>query len=153
MKLSLTVISFLFLSFFLSVSCTKTETKTVTNTDTVVKIVTDTIRPPVTIVGFWVGTYQVTGFPQSYYVSFDLRPDGVFLYKGTGADGNTYYGQGTYTLTGSNFSYTFTTLNGSQTGAVQNGTATYTSAAGTISGNWLNQGTTVGGPFSLAKSQ
>jgi hypothetical protein len=138
--------------FFCS-SCTKTQTNTVTVTDTVVKTVTDTLKPPTTIVGFWVGTYQVTGSPLTYYVSFDLRPDSSVLYKGVGADGNTYYGQGTYSLTGSSLTYTFTTLNLSQTGAVQNGTGTYSASNNSISGNWLNQGTIEGGTFSVAKSQ
>jgi hypothetical protein len=126
-------------------SCTKTETKTVT--------VTDTLRPPVTIVGFWAGTYQVTGSPTSYYISFDLRSDSTFLYKGTGADANTYYGQGTYSVSGVNFSYTFTTLNLSQAGAIQTGTGTYTAATGTIVGNWQNQGTSIDGTFTTTKSQ
>ena len=84
-----------------------------------------------TIVGFWVGTYQVTGSPTTYYYSFDLRPDGTLLHKGTGADGNTYYGQGTYMVNGATFNYSDTTLNLSQAGAVEIGTGTYTAAAGT----------------------
>src|SRR5450631_4236323 len=110
------ILAFVFTSISLvNSSCTKTETVT----DTVVKTVVDTLRPPVTIVGFWVGTYQVTGSPTTYYYSFDLRPDGTLLHKGTGADGNTYFGQGTYTVNGANFSYSDTTLNLSQTGAVE----------------------------------
>jgi hypothetical protein len=138
---------------FFTSSCSKTETKTVTETDTVVKTVTDTLRPPVTIVGFWVGTYQVTGSPTTYYYSLDLRPDGTLLHKGTGADGNTYYGQGTYTVNGANFSYSDTTLNLSQTGAVEIGTGTYTATAGTITGNWQNLGSTVTGTLSVTKSE
>ncbi len=142
---------------FVTTSCTKTETKTVTVTDTVTKTVTVTdtvtVKPPITIVGFWVGTYQVTGSSTSYYISFDLRPDGALLYKGIGADGLTYYGQGTYAVTGNNFSYSFTTLNFSQNGTVQNSTGTYTATSGTITGNWQNEGTTISGSYSIAKSQ
>ena len=131
-------------------SCSKTNTVT----DTVTKIVVDTLKPPTTIVGIWVGTYQVTGSPTTYYYSFDLRPDGTLLHKGTGADGNTYYGQGTYTLNGTTFNYSDTTLNLSQAGAVEIGTGTYTATDGTLTGSWQNPGgTTVIGTFSLTKSQ
>jgi hypothetical protein len=148
----ISIVLFIILASFFSVttSCTKTEVNTVT--DTVVKTVTDTV-PPVTIVGFWVGTYQVTGSPTTYYISFDLRPDGTFLHKGTGADTNTYYGQGTYTVNGANFNYSDTTLNLSQAGAVQIGTGTYTAAAGTITGSWQNPAATVTGTFSVTKSE
>jgi hypothetical protein len=109
---------------------------------------------PTTVVGFWVGTYGITGSPTRYYISFDLRPDGTFLQKGTGADTNTYYGQGTYTVNGANLNYSDTTLNLSQTGAVEIGTGTYTAAAGTITGSWQNPGSnTVIGTFSVTKSE
>jgi hypothetical protein len=114
---------------------------------------TKSTETPTTIVGFWVGTYQVTGSPTTYYYSFDLRPDGTLLHKGTGADGNTYYGQGTYTVNGATFNYSDTTLNLSQTGAVEVGTGTYTAAAGTITGNWQNPGGTVTGTLSVKKSE
>jgi hypothetical protein len=148
----ISIVLFIILASFFSVttSCTKTEVNTVT--DTVVKTVTDTV-PPVTIVGFWVGTYQVTGSPTTYYISFDLRPDGTFLHKGTGADTNTYYGQGTYTVNGANFNYSDTTLNLSQAGTVQIGTGTYTAAAGTITGSWQNPAAMVTGTFSVTKSE
>ncbi len=106
-----------------------------------------------TIVGFWVGTYQVTGSSTNYYYSFDLRPDGTLLHKGTGADGNTYYGQGTYVVNGATFNYSDTTLNLSQAGSVEIGTGTYSSAAGTITGNWQNPGGTVTGTLSVKKSE
>jgi hypothetical protein len=146
----ISIVLFIILASFFSVtsSCTKTEVNTVT--DTVVKTVTDTV-PPVTFVGFWVGTYQVTGSPTTYYISYDLRPDGTFLHKGTGADGNTYFGQGTYTVNGANFNYSDTTLNLSQTGAIQIGTGTYTAAAATITGSWQNPAATVTGTFSVTK--
>ena len=136
---------------FFNSSCTKTETVTKTVTDTVVKTVVDTLKPPTTIVGFWVGTYQVTGSPTTYYYSADLIPDGTLLHKGTGADGNTYYGQGTYSVNGANFNYSDTTLNLSQLGSVEFGTGTYSSTAGTITGNWQNS--TLTGTFSLTKSE
>ncbi len=144
------ILVFVFTSISLvNSSCSKTNTVT----DTVTKIVVDTLKPPTTIVGFWAGTYQVTGSPTTYYISFDIRPDGTFLHKGIGADANTYYGQGTYTVNGANFSYSDTTLNLSQAGAIQIGTGTYTAAAGTITGNWQNPGATVTGTFSVTKSE
>jgi hypothetical protein len=130
-------------------SCSKTNTVT----DTVTKIVVDTLKPPITIVGFWVGTYQVTGSPTEYYISFDLRPDGTLLHKGTGADANTYYGEGKYSLSGVNFSYSDTTLNLGQAGAIQLGTGTYTASTGTITGSWQNPGATVSGTFSVTKNE
>ncbi len=147
----ISIVLFIILASFFSVttSCTKTEVNTVT--DTVVKTVIDTV-PPVTIVGFWVGTYQVTGSPATYYISFDLRPDGTFIHKGTGADGNTYYGQGSYTISGTNFSYSDTTLNLSQTGAIQTGTGTYNASSKTITGNMQNPGATITGTFNVTKS-
>ena len=146
----LLILVFVFASISLvNSSCSKTNTVT----DTVTKIVVDTLKPPTTIVGFWVGTYQVTGSPTTYYYSFDLRPDGTLLHKGTGADGNTYYGQGKYSVNGANFNYSDTTLNLGQIGAVELGTGTYTPAAGTITGNWQNVGGTLTGTFSVAKSE
>lgn len=111
------------------------------------------IKSPVTIVGFWVGTFQVTGDTSHHYVSYDLRPDSVLLYKSVGSDGNNYYGEGTYSLSGTSFSYSFTTLNMSQAGVVQNGTGTYTAGAATIIGNWQNQGIDVAGTFNVKKDQ
>ena len=138
---------------FLNSSCTKTETVTKTVTDTVIKTVVDTLKPPATIVGIWVGTYQVTGSPTAYYYSFDLGPDGTLLHKGTGADGNTYYGQGKYSVNGTNFNYSDTTLNLGQIGAVELGTGTYSPTSGTITGNWQNIGGSLTGTFSVTKSE
>ena len=144
------ILAFVFTSISLvNSSCSKTNTVT----DTVTKIVVDTLKPPTTIVGIWVGTYQVTGSPTTYYYSFDLRPDGTLLHKGTGADGNTYYGQGSYTVSGTTFNYSDTTLNLGQIGAVEHGTGTYTPAAGTITGNWQNPGGSLTGTFSVSKSE
>ena len=73
------ILAFVFTSISLvNSSCSKTNTVT----DTVTKIVVDTLRPPTTIAGVWVGTYQVTGSPAINYVQLDLRPDGTLLHKG-----------------------------------------------------------------------
>ena len=74
------------------------------------------------------------------------------LHKGTGADGNTYYGQGSYTVSGATFNYSDTTLNLGQVGAVEIGTGTYTAAAGTITGNWQNIGGSLTGTLSVQKA-
>jgi ABC-type Fe3+-hydroxamate transport system substrate-binding protein len=153
-------LAFVFTSISLvNSSCSKTNTvtdtvsKTITVTDTVTKIVVDTLKPPTTIVGVWVGTYQITGLPTSYYYSFDLRPDGTLLHKGTGADGNTYYGQGRYTVNGTAFSYSDTVLNLGQTGTVETGSGTYSAADSTITGNLENDGGVLTGSFSVMKKE
>jgi hypothetical protein len=143
------ILAFVFTSISLvNSSCSKTNTVT----DTVTKIVVDTLRPPATIAGIWVGTYQVTGSPTTYYYSFDLRPDGTLLHKGTGADGNTYYGQGRYTVNGATFNYSDTTLNLGQTGTVESGSGIYNAADSTITGNFIGGGT-VTGTFSVIKQE
>jgi hypothetical protein len=119
---------------FFSSSCTKSST------------------PATTIVGFWNGTFQANGYSGSYPYRFDLRPDSTLSYKGTGADNNIYYGEGTYSLSGTNFSFSFTVLNLSNAGVVQTGTGTYNATAGTITGNWQNQGSpTSFGTYSISK--
>ncbi|HLX90613.1 MAG TPA: hypothetical protein VKR32_02960 [Puia sp.] len=139
---------------FASQSCTKTTIRTVTVTDTIKVTVNDTIlqNPPPTIVGFWVGSYKVPGYPDSAFLSFDLRPDSVLLVDGLGFDGVTYYSEGTYSLSGTSFSYIFTTLNGSNTGVMETGTGTYSAGAGTLIGALQISGTSVTGTFSLTKS-
>jgi hypothetical protein len=141
------ILAFVFTSISLvNSSCSKTNTVT----DTVTKIVVDTLRPPTTIAGIWVGTYQVTGSPTTYYYSFDLRPDGTLLHKGTGADGNTYYGQGRYTVNGATFNYSDTTLNLGQTGTIETGSGIYSAVDSTITGNLIGGGT-ITGTFSVKK--
>ena len=143
------ILAFVFTSISLvNSSCSKTNTVT----DTVTKIVVDTLKPPTTIVGIWVGTYQVTGSPTTYYYSFDLRPDGTLLHKGIGADGNTYYGQGRYTVNGATFNYSDTTLNLGQTGTVETGSGIYSAADSTITGNLIGGGVFTG-TFSVAKKE
>ena len=144
---------FLLFSFIILISCTKTETKTVTVTVTDTLTVVDSVKPAPTIVGIWIGTYEVTGSSTNYYYSFDLRQDGTMLYKGVGADGNTYYGQGTYLLTGTSFSFSFTALNLSQAGTVQTGSGTYVASPASISGTWINMGAPSGGTFTVTKAQ
>ena len=146
--LSLFVIGTLLIS--VTTSCTKTETKTVTITDTVTNIVIDSVKPPATIVGFWGGNVQVTGSSTNLPTSFDLGPDSTLFQKGLGDDGNIHYGVGTYSLSGTAFSYTFTATNST---TVQTGTGVYNASAGTITGTWQNVGYTTNGTFSFTKEQ
>ena len=88
------------------------------------------------IVGLWIGTFtspQLTAGKNLYY-SFDIRTDGSLLSQGLGNDGNTYYSNGTWALSGTSFTATITGQNLSQAGAIQNVTATYNSSAGTLTG-------------------
>lgn len=143
------ILAFVFTSISLvNSSCSKTNTVT----DTVTKIVVDTLRPPTTIAGIWVGTYQVTGSATTYYYSFDLRPDGTLLHKGIGGDGNTYYGQGRYTINGATFNYSDTTLNLGQAGTVETGSGIYNAADSTITGNLIGGGLFTG-TFSVEKKE
>src|SRR6058998_3978826 len=100
----------------------------------------DHIYPPKKnpIVGLWVGTYKVleggkgdVGTDNLYY-SFDIRNDSTILTQGLGADGNTYYSVGTWSLHGKTFTATITTTNLSQQGVVQSVTADYNEKTGTL---------------------
>ena len=99
------------------------------------------------IVGLWIGTYtspQTQG--HNYYYSYDIRTDSSILVQGLGADGNTYYANGTWSLSGTSFSATITSQNLSQAGAVQTVTAQYSNNNGVLTGQVL----LVGGNFSNA---
>jgi hypothetical protein len=87
------------------------------------------------IIGLWIGTYAVTNPIQisNLYYSFDIHADSSILVSGLGADGNTYYSVGKWSLTDSAFSATYTTLNLDQAGQVQTATATYNSTTGILS--------------------
>jgi hypothetical protein len=93
----------------------------------------DHIYPPKKnpIVGLWVGTYKIEvgdkgdiGRDNLYY-SFDIREDSTILTQGLGADGNTYYSVGTWSLHGKTFTATITTQNLGVAGTVQDVTANY----------------------------
>jgi hypothetical protein len=103
---------------------------------------------PHPIVGLWIGLSQVDGQPQlgSAYYSFDIRSDDSILVQGQGAsDGLTYYGAGTWSISGTTFTATSHILNLGQTGVVQTVTAKYDSTAGTLSaGTWQNNSSTSG---------
>jgi hypothetical protein len=88
------------------------------------------------IVGLWIGTvtYSVAPSAGNLYYSFDLRADSSILFQGLGADGNTYYASGNWSLSGTSFTATITGTNLSNAGVVINVTATY-NKTGTLIGN------------------
>jgi hypothetical protein len=112
---------------------------------------------PVTypIVGLWIGTYvQTSGDPSgdSLYYSYDLRADSTVLTVSEGGDGNTYYGQGKWTLSGTSFSALISTTNLGQEGAEQIVTAIYNKSNGTLtSGKVENIGNPFRANFSLSR--
>ena len=77
------------------------------------------------IAGLWIGTYVFQAQPPLYF-SFTIYPDGSMSYKSKGNNGYTFYANGTWTLTGTQFSYDVNTVN--NPGGVQShqaGTATF----------------------------
>ena len=78
--------------------------------------------------GLWIGTYNIEEALEnggSFYYSYFIRKDDSIQVQGQGADGNTYYGIGTWDLQDSLFTATITTTNFSQTGVVQHVSAVY----------------------------
>ena len=130
--------------FFCSIlafcSCSKSNTTPsdpVVTHDTVVSIIRDTIvsTPPNAIVGLWIGS-QIPNDGSTtvpLYYSFEIKSDSTLLVQGQGADGNTYYSVGKWSLSGTAFTATITVTNFSQAGVKQNLTAVYNSASGKLS--------------------
>lgn len=118
MKKSIFLIPAIILAFFL-VSCEKI-----------------TVEPDKPIVGHWIGTYTTTiGAPGSdLYYSYYIASDSTVLVQSLGADGNTYYANGRWSLSGNSFTAHITATNLSQTGAMQNVQATYSRPDGTLIG-------------------
>jgi hypothetical protein len=106
------------------------------------------------IVGLWIGTLTANNEPEAgtLYNSFDIRANGSILTRNLGADGNTYYNEGTWTLSGTTFSATTTCITAPYQGVVENLTATYNKDDGTLSsGTWETVGAVATGTFSLAR--
>ena len=98
----------------------------------------------------WVGTYTVgagSSVPAgtSFFFSFSIYSDGTASYKSKGFYNGSYdyitFANGTWTLTGTQFSFTVTTINlaGGGPQQPQSGAATFNTSAGT-----LTNGTFVG---------
>ena len=124
-------------------------TKTVTNTDTVTVTVIDTVTL-YPIQGLWVGTYTSSvNSNMPYYFSFTVYPDGSLTYKSDGANNTTFNAFGTWTLTGSSFSFSVV-VTGS--GDTQTGSATYDSIHGTLTNGTVSDASTgVGGTWTMSK--
>jgi hypothetical protein len=106
------------------------------------------------IVGLWVGTLTANNEPWAgtLYYSFDIRANGSILTQSLGADGNTYYAEGTWALTGTAFTATITSTSASNKGVVENFTATYNKEDGTLTdGTWETVGAVATGTFSLSR--
>ena len=91
--------------------------------------------PNYPITGLWIGTYNIIEAAESgddFYYSFFIRRDDSIQVQGVGADGQTYYAIGTWTLSDSTFHATFSTTNLGQQGVVQNATAIYDKKKGVL---------------------
>ena len=143
-------------------SCTKTITNPapVPTVDTLIIKDTLVIRDTILlhdlnpIVGLWIGTLTANNEPAAgtLYYSFDIRANGSILTQSLGADGNTYYNEGTWTLSGTAFSATTTCTTVPYKGAVEKLTAIYDKENGTLSsGVWEAVGAVASGTFSLSR--
>ena len=96
--------------------------------------------PTYPVQGLWTGTYTVDNNPSetgSYFFSYAVYPDGSILVKTLGADGNTYYSTGNWTLSNANeFSATFTTMNFNGAQVTQTITANFSDTGKMTSGIW-----------------
>jgi hypothetical protein len=147
---------FIFTSFVFCISilffssCTKTNTETIVHNDTTTIITHDTVvlvAPTNPIVGLWIGS-QVAGDGSSIYplyYSFDIKSDSILLVQGQGGDGNTFYSNGVWSLSGTAFTATITISNFSQTGVKQNITAVYDKIEGKLKNGTIQ---TIGYPYS-----
>jgi len=99
--------------------------------------------------GLWTGSYSVsatdpTYVGKSFFFSFTIYEDGTMTYKSK-TPGNDVYAFGTWSLSGTNFSFKVTTLNydgGYQ--HVQAGSATYTSSQNMLSNGTITDSVTGG---------
>lgn len=142
------------------ISCSKDNTQPtppqIITHDTVI-ITHDTVivaAPVNPIAGLWIGTLTAVNEPQAgnLYYSFDIRPDSTILTYSEGADGNTYYSQGTWKLVGTAFTATITSTSAANQGTVQYLTAVYSKTNGTLSsGIWANALMNASGTFTLSR--
>ena len=149
MKLFLSIVTFCLLLVFTQ-SCTKevpgkpvTDTLVINHVDTLYNIDTLYIAQPTSILGLWVGTYDVVSGADAgktdFYYSFELHKDNTIQVTGLGGDGMTYYGIGTWSLKqGTAFSAHVTTTNLVHTGVPQTIIGTYDSTSNKLSGTVTN---------------
>lgn len=122
----------------------RTDTLVVNHLDTLVHLDTlyhsDTIyvKNPSSIIGLWIGTYSVVAGPvtgnQNLYYSYELHNDNTIQMVGTGGLGQTNYGSGTWSLSGTNFSAHIVTTNLNDAGTAETVTGTYDSTNYKLSG-------------------
>ena len=104
------------------------------------------------MVGLWIGTYSAANEDvQGLYESFDLKADSTLEVQSQGADGNTYYGAGTWSTSGTNFTTIYTENNFGNQGKAATFTGTWTAATMQVSGNWLSADHDASGAFSMTK--
>jgi hypothetical protein len=144
-------------SLYCLISCSKSNSTT-TVRDTTYVFDTVSIKPKVTIVGVWVGSYFINGAPttDSFYYQFDIRADNLVYTIGSGTYGTAGYASGPWSLTGTSFSATLISMNGVTPENIQVITATYDSTSGMLTnGVWVdsvgNGGQT--GTMTLARIQ
>ncbi len=159
----LKIVTFLIFGFTICfTSCTKTTTQTIYTHDTTTIVTRDTIinrdtlvvvTPKNPIIGLWVGVLTAVNEPLAgpLYYSCDIRADSTILTTGLGADGNTYYSAGTWSLSGTAFSATITSTTLSNKGTVQNVSLIYNQTNGTLIGTWQNQALNASGTMSFKR--
>ena len=101
--------------------------------------------PNYQIAGLWIGTYTVLSQPPLFF-SFTIYPDGSLSYKSKGINGETFYANGTWTLTGNNFSYSVITV---APVANQTGTATYSNSGTLTNGTNTEVGSGLSGTLTM----
>ena len=161
MKFLTFILFILFSSVLFFTSCTKTVNNPVPTPITDTLLIKDTLVIKDTIVqkdlnpmvGYWMGTLTANNEPQAgaLYYSFDIRADSTILTQSLGADGNTYYSEGTWTLSGSTFSATITSTTLPNKGVIENLSGNYDKNDGTLIGTWTTVGANAIGTFSLSR--
>lgn len=144
MRFILALLTFCSLILFSTQSCQKdtdppvTDTLIISHTDTLFHSDTVYVKEPLSILGLWIGTYDVTkgtdAGRKDFYYSFELHTDSTIQVISTGDDGMTYYGIGSWKLKSTSFSAHITTTNLSTAGVPQTITATYDSAHNKLTG-------------------
>ena len=137
MRFVLVLLFFCSVIMFSTQSCQKdndspvTDTLVISHTDTLFDSDTVYIKDPSSIFGLWIGTYDITKGPEAgmtgFYYSYELHTDSTIQMTGTGSDGLTSYGNGTWSLRNTTFTAHITTTNLSNAGVKQTVTATYDS--------------------------
>lgn len=97
---------------------------------------------PYQLPGLYIGTYTINQLPNQAPLRYvlSIEPDGTITTEGKGADGNTYYSQGTWNLSGKNFTASYSTLNYTNNAIVtQSAAFTFDADKGTLTdGTWTD---------------